>query len=93
MASKADERRTENQRKVFDFLVDHFKSGKPFTKEEIKAETDWQWSTFRTYWSKQFKQFVTPIGGNSFRISEAFQPFATWEAFRQYIVTQVRKDL
>jgi hypothetical protein len=91
MAPKADDKRTENQRRVFDFFVEHFRSQKPFTKNELEAETNWQGTSFPTYWSKQFKQFVIPAGGNSFRVSEAFRPFARWEAFKQQVVTQVRR--
>jgi hypothetical protein len=81
MASKAEESRTDNQRKVFDFFIERFKSQKPFTKKEVEAVTNWQGKSFPTYWSKQFKQFVVPAGGNVFRVSEAFRPFARWEAF------------
>jgi hypothetical protein len=80
---------TENQLRVFDFFVAHFKSQQPFKKADVEAETDWGGTTFGTYWSKQFKQFVVPAGNNSFRISDAFRPFAKWEAFQRH-VTQVR---
>src|SRR6266851_9177438 len=89
MASRAEEGRTDNQRKVFEFLVEHFKSQEPFTKKELEAVTSWQRKSFPTYWSKQFKQFVLPAGGNLFRVSEGFRPFARWETFQQH-VTQVR---
>jgi hypothetical protein len=89
MASKAEEGRTDNQRKVFEFLVEHFKSQEPFTKKELEAVTSWQRKSFPTYWSKQFKQFVLPAGSNQFRVSEGFRPFARWETFQQH-VTQVQ---
>lgn len=89
MAAKAEER-TDNQRKVFEFFIERFKSQKPFTKKEVEAVTSWQGKSFPTYWSKQFKQFVVPAGDNVFRVSEAFRPFARWEAFQQH-VTQVRR--
>lgn len=82
--------KTENQRKVFEFFVGHFKSQQPFKRRDLEAETDWTKSTFDTYWSKQFEQFVIPAGADLFRISEAFRPFARWEAFQQH-VTQVRR--
>jgi hypothetical protein len=81
---------TENQRKVFDFFVAHFKSQEPFKKSDVEGETDWSGTSFGTYWSKQFKQFVLPAGGNSFRVSDAFRPFAKSEAFQRH-VTQVRR--
>jgi hypothetical protein len=80
----------ENQLKVFEFFVDHFRSQQPFTKTDLESNTDWSGSTFDTYWSKQYKQLVLPVGNNSFRISEAFRPFAKWEAFQRH-VTQVRQ--
>ena len=89
MASKTKEGRTDNQRRVFEFFVDRFKSQKPFTKKELEGVTTWQGKSFPTYWSKQFKQFVVPAGSNLFRVSEGFRPFARWETFQQH-VTQVR---
>ena len=89
MVAKAEQSRTDNQRRVFDFLVEHFKSQKPFTKKELGAVTSWQRKSFPTYWSKQFQQFVVPADGNLFRVSEGFRPFAHWETFQQH-VTQVR---
>lgn len=71
MAPKAEEKRTDNQRKVFDFFVERFKSQEPFTKKEVEAVTSWQGKSFLTHWSKQFKQFVVPAGGKSFRMTEA----------------------
>jgi hypothetical protein len=90
MAAKAEESKTENQHKVFEFFVECFKSQKTFTKKEVEAVTNWQGKSFSTYWSKQFKQFVVPAGRNVFRVSEAFRPFARWETFQQH-VTQVRR--
>ncbi len=82
--------RTENQRNVFNFLVEHFRSQEPFTKDELEEVTDWQGTSFPTYWSKQYKQFFISAGGNSFRVSDAFRPYAKWEAFQRH-VTQVRR--
>src|ERR1039458_9432577 len=86
---RVNETKTENQRKAFTFFVEHFKSQRTFKRKELEEETTWTKSTFNTYWSKQFKQFVIPANGDLFRISEAFRPFARWEAFQQH-VTQVR---
>jgi hypothetical protein len=84
------EEKTENQRNVFKFLVEHFRSQKPFTKKELAEVTDWQGGSFPTYWSKQYKQFFIAAGGNTFRVSDAFRPYAKWEAFQRH-VTQVRR--
>jgi len=91
MASRAQKKKakTENQRKVFEFFVERFKSQEPFTKKQVGAVTNWQGKSFPTYWSKQFARFVVPAGGNLFRVSEGFRPFARWETFRHH-VTQVR---
>lgn len=89
MPQRSGTRRTENQRQVFDFLANHFKSQEPFTKSELEGVTSWEGSTFPTYWSKQYKPFFVPAGNNSFRVSDAFRPYANWKAFRAH-VTQVR---
>jgi hypothetical protein len=81
--------RLRNQKSVFDFLVDHLKSQKPFLKKELEKVTTWRGETFRTYWSKQFEQFTVSIGKRQYRVSESFRPYATWSRFRQH-VTQVR---
>src|SRR5271170_1512222 len=81
---------TENQRAVYEFLVAHFKSQEPFTKQQLEARTTWRGATFSTYWSKQFEQFVVPAGAGTYRVSEAFRPFASWPVFQRH-VTQVRR--
>lgn len=92
--TKAQQARREvrNQRPVFDFFVERFESQEPFTKNDVEALTTWTGDTFRTYWSKQFKQFVIPADfkKKTFRVGDAFRPYASWEAFRQH-VTQVRR--
>ncbi len=89
--NQLSERESRNQRPVFDFFVQRFESQEPFTKNDVEALTSWTGDTFRTYWSKQFKQFVVRTGArNSFRVGDAFRPYASWDAFRQH-VTQVRR--
>ena len=39
---------------------------------------------------KQFRGLLEPIGGNQYRVSEAFRPLVTWRKFKQH-VTQVRR--
>jgi hypothetical protein len=80
----------EDQRNVFEFLCDRLDSQESFTKDELGAVTDWSPASLNTYWSKQFRPFVRKVGGNEFRVTEGFRPFATWEKFRQH-VTQVRQ--
>jgi len=84
-----NEARMQNQKNVFDFLVEHFKSQEAFTKQQLERVTTWRGQSFDTYWSKQFKQFVVPADAGRYRVSEAFRPYAAWEKFQQH-VTQVR---
>ncbi len=80
----------ENQRKVFEFFVERLSTMDSFTKDDLRAVTTWTEKSFSTYWSKQFKPFVLASGGDSYRVSEAFRPFSTWERFQKH-VTQVRR--
>jgi hypothetical protein len=82
--------RTENQRKVLEFLREHFNSQDAFTKKDLEAVTTWRGKSFGTYWSKQLKPFVGTVDGKMFRVTEAFRAFATWDAFQRH-VTQVRR--
>ena len=82
--------KTDNQRKAFDFLKDHFESQAPFTKKDLEAVTTWKGKSFSTYWSKQLKPFVGSTDGRNFQVTEGFRPFATWGAFQRH-VTQVRR--
>jgi len=88
------DKKTLRQRKAFHFLLDRFTKHEPFTKEEFQTATDWlKDSTFDTHWSKHYETLVVPIEGTiSFRVSEAFRRFVTWESFRKY-VTQKRHVL
>lgn len=80
----------ENQKKVFEFLAEHLDSQEPFATDDLESITTWQGKTFKTYWSKQLAQFVTPSEGNKYRVSESFRPFTDWGKFQQH-VTQVRR--
>jgi hypothetical protein len=79
----------EPQRKALKFFIDHLQSQEPFTKADFETATGWGGSTLGTYWSKQFKPFVVPVGTNRFRVSEGFRPFISWKRFQRH-VTQVR---
>ena len=78
------------QRAAHDFLVRHFNSGQPFTRDELQGATGWPGSSFDTYWSKQFRKLLMPCARDRFRVSEAFRPFVTWDRFQKNVVTQVR---
>ena len=79
----------ENQKAVFKFLLDHFRSQDPFTQKEMEDHTNWRGRTFDTYWSKQYRQLCVPVDSDTFRVSEAFRPYSAWKSF-QNLVTQVR---
>src|SRR5271154_774236 len=89
MASKPAAK-TDNQRRVLEFLREHFESQDTFTKQDLKAVTTWRGKSFSTYWSKQLKPFVGTADSKMFRVTEGFRPFATWDAFQRH-VTQVRR--
>jgi hypothetical protein len=83
-------RSNKDQRLVFDYLRARFRDQVPFEKRDLKAVATWKDSSFTTYWSKQFRHFFIPTGrGKTFRVSEAFRPYSTWEKFQKH-VTQVR---
>jgi hypothetical protein len=91
VANSRDAKKLEGQRRAFDFLSSHLQSQEPFTKEEFKRATGWiVGTTFDTYWQKQFKSFVEPIGSDRYHVIETFRPYMTWQKFRQH-VTQVRR--
>jgi hypothetical protein len=74
------------QRKALKFLREHLHSQEPFKKEDLAAATGWtKPGTFKTYWSKQLKPFVVPVGQDSFRVSEGFRPYMTWKKFQRHV--------
>lgn len=79
----------EPQRKAFEFFIEYLRTQDPFTKNDFGAATGWNGKTLDTYWSKQYKPFVVPIGGDKYRVSEAFRPYTSWKKFQRH-VTQVR---
>jgi hypothetical protein len=78
-----------NQRSVHRFFCQHFTSQEPFGKHDLQAVTDWTDTSFRTYWSKQFRPLLVEVGVEIFRVSEFFRRFVRWEEFQKH-VTQVR---
>jgi hypothetical protein len=80
----------DNQRKVFDFFVQHLETKAPFKRDELESVTDWQGQTFPTYWSKHLRPLVLDVGEKSYRVAEAFRRYATWDQFQQH-VTQMRR--
>ena len=82
--------KTENQKKAFALLKKHFEGRSAFTKEELRAVTDWTKTSLNTYWSKHLRFFVKKGIGQTYTLTDAFEPFATWPAFQKH-VTQVRR--
>jgi len=79
------------QRKAYEFLLNKFKTQELFSKEEFQAATGWCNSSFRTYFTKQFKNLlIYKSKEQKYRVSESFRRFITWENF-QDLVTQNRK--
>ncbi len=81
----------DNQRNVFNFLLDHLDTKEPFSKHDLEAVTTWHGQTFNTYWSKQLKPLVIEVTSRPrlYRVHESFRRYDTWEKF-QRLVTQVR---
>lgn len=79
-----------NQRKVFEFLKQKYRSGELFTLDEVEKETTWQGTTFPTYWSKHYKDFATKLDGGKYQVNRVFRAFLRWEKFRNH-VTQNRR--
>lgn len=80
------------QRKALTFFPERLKSQESFTKSDFEKATGWSGSTLSTYWSKQFKPFVIPIGNNRYRVSEGFRPYANWRKFQRPTATDATRN-
>src|SRR6266436_2725310 len=73
------------QRKALKFLREHLQSQELFEKSDLATATGWtKPGTFNTYWSKQIKPLIVPVGKDKFRVGEAFRPLMTWKKFRRH---------
>ena len=82
---------TKNQRLIFEFLCEKFRTQESFTKDELRsAVPDLSHGTMNTYWSKWILNFLIGLNRRKFRVAEAFRPYSTWEHFYR-ICTQVRR--
>lgn len=78
------------QRAAHRFFSERLQSLEPFTKSDVMTATGWPASTLETYWSKQFRHLVEPVGtAGQFRVRERFRPYLDWRRFRG-LVTQVK---
>jgi hypothetical protein len=80
-----------NQKKIFAFLSERYRSREMFTRKELFAGTVWKKKSQDTYFSKQIRQFFDEPERNSFVVKRSFRPYLSWEKFRKHIVTQTRK--
>lgn len=89
MALSAAEKKIKDQQAVYDFFKEKYASQEPFTQKDVAPLTSWKKKTLGTYWSKQFKAFLVPAGGDTWRVGEGWRNYATFDKFKAY-VTQVR---
>jgi hypothetical protein len=78
-----------SQLKAHAFFTDRLQSLEPFTKQDLMSATGWSEGSLETYWSKQFKGILEPIGGDKFRVRERFRQYLDWRKFKN-LVTQVK---
>lgn len=76
-----------NQQRAHEFLLKKFDSLESFTKDEFEDACGWpkDKDTFSTYWTKQFRKLLVPVGKDSFRVSEVFRRFIEWEQFQSHV--------
>lgn len=69
------------------FLLEKFEKGGLFSKEEFENACGWpkEKTTFKTYWTKQFKPLVVELKRNSYRVSEAFRKLTDLDAFHKHV--------
>jgi hypothetical protein len=77
------------QRAAHQFFIEHLQTLEPFTKADVTAATGWDGKTLETYWSKQFKNIIEPVGHEQFRVRDRFRQYLAWKAFKN-LVTQVK---
>lgn len=84
----------KNQREAFEFLREHFREDKPFTKTDLQQQTRWSDKSISTYWSKQFEPFVKPVPPirkgqaqkhQQYRVTDVFLTVGTWPKFRRHV--------
>lgn len=86
MASK-----TDNQRRLYDFLSIRFRTQEPFTLSELRTASGYTWDSFENYRSKQFGTLLISVGRDYYRVSYSFRRFNTWQRFSEEVVSQKRK--
>lgn len=77
------------QRAVHRFFAERLTDLSPFTKQDVQRITGWADRAVDTYWSKQFKGILEPIGNDQYRMRERFRQYLDWRKFKN-LVTQVK---
>jgi len=77
------------QRAAHRFFIERLRTLEPFTKAELKRATGWADAALSTYWSKQFRNIIEPVGTDNFRMRERFRLYLDWKKFKN-LVTQVK---
>lgn len=82
-----------DQKRIFDFLLEHLRTKEPFTKEEmLEIIENWKDETIVTYWSKIYKQLLIPLEDGKYRVSDVFRKYTTVERFKK-LTSQSRRSL
>lgn len=68
--------------KAFDFFIEHYESGEPFSLTELADFTGWSRSTVRTYYRKKWRKLILKSGGQ-YLVAEAIKGFDK-VSFRQH---------
>ena len=77
------------QRAAHRFFIERLQTLEPFTKADLQAITGWKDAAADTYWSKQFKNILEPVGNDQYRVRERFRLYQEWKKFKN-LVTQVK---
>ena len=83
----------EDQRRIFDFLLEHLITREPFTKDEMLGVVEtWREETKETYWSKVYTLLLSQLEDGRFRVGNNFRKYTTPEKFKK-LTTQTKKVL
>lgn len=83
----------EDQKRIFDFLLEHLGTREPFTKEELLGVVEsWKEETKETYWSKVYVSLLILLEDGRYRVGNAFIKYTTLEKFKK-LTTQTKRVL
>lgn len=83
---------TKEKKDIFDFLKEHLRTKKVFTKEQFLAlqSDDINEKTKKTYFLKQYAPLLRHLDDGSYQVHESFRKYATEGKFERY-TSQKRK--